>query len=342
MRAFGMAVIGCGTIGDFHLHAIRALDNAKLIGIAGRSEGRLREVAEREGCFGTTDYRELLRNPEVKVVCLTTNSGSHAAIGLEALAAGKHLLVEKPIAMTAVDADRMIEAARANGVQLSVVSQRRFEPQHLAVKRAVTEGGLGRLLLVEMSCPYFRTQDYYDASDWRGTLAEDGGALMNQGIHSIDLMLWLAGSPVRTVYGKVATQTHRMEAEDIGIAIVNFENGCLGRIMTSTSIVPGFAPELCLYGEKGTIRIEGTSIAHWTVPGNEPPAAMDVGSTGGGVSDPRAISLEYHRLQMQDFLDSLETGREPSVHAEDGKQAVRLIEAIYDSSKHGTEVRLGV
>jgi predicted dehydrogenase len=342
MKKFGIAVIGCGMIADFHLQAIRMLDNAVLVGIAGRSEERVLRVAEREGCFGTTDYRDLLRNPGVDAVCLATSSGSHAAIGLDVLAAGKHLLVEKPIAMTAHDADRMIAAARSSGVRLSVVSQRRFEPQHLAAKQAVASGGLGRLLLVEISCPYFRTQDYYDASAWRGTLAEDGGALMNQGIHSIDLMLWLAGSPVRTVYGKVATKTHRMEAEDIGIAVVQFENGCFGRIMSSTSIVPGFAPELRLYGEKGTIRIEGTSIAHWTVPGIEPPSASEDSSAGGGASDPRAISSLYHRLQLQDFLECLETGREPFVQAEDGKQAVRLIEAIYESSKYGTEVRLGV
>jgi UDP-N-acetyl-2-amino-2-deoxyglucuronate dehydrogenase len=342
MRKFGIAVIGCGMIADFHLQAIRALDRAKLIGIAGRSEERVARVAEREGCFGTTDYRDLLRHPDVDAVCLATSSGSHAAIGLEALAAGKHLLVEKPIAMTAADADRMIEAARSSGVRLSVVSQRRFEPQHSAAKRAVAEGGLGRLLLIEISCPYFRSQDYYDASAWRGTLAEDGGALMNQGIHSIDLMLWLAGSRVRTVYGKVATQTHRMEAEDIAVAVVEFENGCFGRILSSTSIVPGFAPELRLYGEKGTIRIEGTSIAHWTVPGIAPPPATEGGAAGGGVSDPGAIPSLYHRLQLQDFLECLETGREPFVRAEDGKQAVGLIEAICESSKNGSEVRLGV
>ncbi|CAG7628906.1 Gfo/Idh/MocA family protein [Paenibacillus allorhizosphaerae] len=339
MKRWGIAVIGCGAVSEFHLNAIRGLDNAKLTGVASRREDRARETGERECCAWTTDYSELLRHPETDIVCLTTDSGSHYSIALDVLNAGKHLFVEKPIAMTTEQADRMILLAKEKGVTLSVVSQRRFEAQHRLVKRVVSEGKIGKLMLVEVSCPYFRSQAYYDSSAWRGKIAEDGGALMNQGIHSIDLMLWLGG-PVQSVYGKTATLCHDMEAEDMGLAMLRFRNGAFGTIMSSTGIRPGFAPSLHLYGDKGTIKLEGTAITHWTVPDMEPPEMTDTSTGGGGASDPRSISMQYHKLQLVELLAALSEGREPEVTGTDGKRAVQLIEAIYDSSREGIEIQL--
>lgn len=339
MKRWKIAVIGCGSISDFHFRAIREIDNAELAGVACRREERAREAGERESCPWTTDYTELLRNPEVDLVCLTTSSGSHGSIGLDVLNAGKHLFVEKPIAMTTAEADRMVRLAEQKGLTLSVVSQRRFEEQHMLVHRVVSGGGIGRLLLAEVFCPYYRSQEYYDSSAWRGTIAEDGGALMNQGIHSIDLLLWLAG-PVRSVYGKTSTQTHRMEAEDIGLAILQFQNGALGTIMSSTSIQPGFAPSIHLYGDKGTIKVEGNAITHWTVPGEAMPEIRHEASTGGGVTDPRSISTQYHKLQLMELLEALSDKREPAVTGRDGTRAVRLIEAIYRASSQGVEIKI--
>jgi UDP-N-acetyl-2-amino-2-deoxyglucuronate dehydrogenase len=338
---WGLGIIGCGSIADFHLEAIRENTRARLVGVSSRSEHRARAIGEREGCLWTTDYHELLQNPEIDLVCVTTSSGTHGKIGLDVLHAGKHLLVEKPIALTSIEAERMIRLAEAKGLTLSVVSQRRFEQQHQAVKRVIEQGGIGKLLLVEVACAYYRSQAYYDTSDWRGTLAEDGGALMNQGIHSIDLMLWMVAQPVRTVYGKVATNTHRMEAEDMGLALLTFEKGTFGKIMSSTSILPGFSPSLNFYGEKGTIKIEAQQITHWTVPGITQPDIGEESSSGGGVSDPRNISTLYHNLQISELLDALEAGRQPAVTGEDGQKTVRLIEAIYESSVNGIEVNLG-
>ncbi|CAG7620534.1 Myo-inositol 2-dehydrogenase [Paenibacillus solanacearum] len=338
MKRWGIAVIGCGAVSEFHLNAIRELDNAELTGVASRSEDRARQTGERERCAWTTDYSELLRHPGTDLVCLTTGSGSHYTIGLDVLNAGKHLWVEKPLAMTAEQADRMILLAKEKGVTLSVVSQRRFEAQHRLVKRVVSEGKIGKLMLVEVSCPYFRTQAYYDSSAWRGTIAEDGGALMNQGIHSIDLMLWLGG-PVQSVYGKTETMCHDMEAEDIGLALLRFRSGAFGTIMSSTGIRPGFAPSLHLYGDKGTIKLEGTAITHWTVPGMELPELIDTATSGGGVADPRNISMQYHKLQLMELLAALSEGREPAVTGADGKRAVQLIEAIYRSSRAGSEIQ---
>jgi UDP-N-acetyl-2-amino-2-deoxyglucuronate dehydrogenase len=340
MKKYGFAVIGCGDISDFHIKAIHEIDQAHLVGVSSRKVERAQEVGEREGCFWTTDSKELLRHPDVDIVCVTTSSGSHGQIGMDVLAEGKHLLIEKPIAMNSVEANQMISLAKEKDVIFSVVSQRRFEEQHQYVKNLLHNKALGKLLLVEIKCPYLRTQEYYNRSPWRGTFAEDGGALMNQAIHSIDLMLWMAG-PAKSVMGKVATQTHQMEAEDMGLALVTFENGGFGTIMSSTSIQPGFPPTLSLYGEKGTIIIEGTSITQWMVPDIEKPVFKNDGLTGGGVNDPKSIPTLYHQMQILDVIEAVDKKRKPAITGDDGKISVQLIEAIYQSSINGKEINLG-
>jgi len=334
MKTWGFGVIGCGSIGDIHMKAIGEIECAKLIAVSSRREERAREVAHQLSCSWSTDYHELLCNPEIDIVCVTTGSGSHGIIGLDALRAGKHVLVEKPLAMTSNEADAMIRLAREKDLVLSVVSQTRFFEHHKLVKQVIDEGKLGKLLLAEISRPFYRTQEYYDSADWRGTQAEDGGALMNQGIHSIDLLLWMAGK-VSTVIGRVATQTHRMEAEDIGLALLTLENGAFATVMCSTSIVPGLMPSMHLYGEKGSVQIQGQLITHWMVPGVPQPEYTLDSQIGGGAKDPRNISSIYHQLQITDFINAIRDGRKPFVKDEEGKDAIRLIELIYESSEQG-------
>ena len=338
MKPRAIAVIGSGSIADQHLNAIREIPHAKLAGVYSRTKEKAQKLGEREGCRWTTDVHELLRDPAVEVVDIVTSSGSHGAIAIEALGAGKHVLVEKPMAMTLTECDRMLSLARSKGVSLSVVSQRRSEEQNRAIKEAVAGGAIGRLLLIEVSCPYYRTQEYYDSADWRGKIATDGGAIMNQGIHAVDLMLWFAG-PARSVQGRCATQTHRMEAEDLALAIVNFESGAFGTIMASTSIQPGFQPCLNLYGEKGTIKLEGATIVHWTVPGLAKPEFGEL-KASAGVSTPKLASHEHHRAQLLDALAAIEEKRAPLVTGEDGRRAVALIEGLYAASKSGRPVDL--
>jgi predicted dehydrogenase len=339
LKTWGIGIIGCGSIADFHIKALSEIDKAKVTAVSSRSEEKARSVAEQQGCAWYTDYTEMLKDPNVDIVSVTTSSGSHYKIGLEVLRAGKHLVVEKPAAMKAVEVAELMSTAKDCGVTLSVISQRRFEAQHQAIRQVLDDGALGRLLLVEISLPFYRTQEYYDSADWRGTLAEDGGALMNQGIHSIDLLLWFGG-PLASVIGKVATQTHEMEAEDIGLAILQFQNGALGTIMASTSIQPGFQAALNLYGEKGSIKLEGTSITHWTVPGVAEPDFGTPAVGGGGVSDPKAISYVNHKLQFLDVIQSIETGNTPVVTGLDGYRAVQLVESIYASSQQGKPILL--
>ena len=337
MSVRGIAVIGSGGIAEQHLGAIREIPHAKLAGVYSRTREKAQKVGEREKCRWTTDYRELLRDREVEVVDVVTSSGSHGSIAIEALEAGKHVLVEKPMAMTLSECDRMVDLARSKRVTLSVVSQRRFEEQNRRIKQLVTEGAIGKLLLVEVSCPYYRTQEYYQSADWRGKVATDGGAIMNQGIHSVDLMLWFAG-PARSVQGKCATQTHRIEAEDLALAIVTFQSGAFGTIMASTSIQPGFQPCLNLYGEKGSIKLDGSSIAHWTVPGVPKPDAA--GPASAAITSPKLAGHEQHKLQILDALAAIEERRPPLVTGEDGRRAVQLIQGLYDSSRTGRPVDL--
>ncbi|MFK7694110.1 Gfo/Idh/MocA family protein [Paenibacillus sp. HJGM_3] len=338
-KTWGIGIVGCGTIADFHMKALSEIEQVRVAAVSSRSEEKARSVAEAQGCAWYTDYKALLHDPNVDIVSVTTSSGSHHRIGLDVLNAGKHLVVEKPAAMTSAQVAELIRTAEANGVTLSVISQRRFEAQHQAVRQVLDDGALGKLLLLEISLPFYRTQAYYDSADWRGTLVEDGGALMNQGIHSIDLLLWFGG-PLASIYGKVATQTHRMEAEDIGLGILQFKNGAFGTVMASTSIQPGFQAALNIYGEKGTIKLEGTQIVHWTVPGVPEPDFGAPAVGGGGVSDPKAISYVNHKLQFIDVIESIETGRTPLVTGMDGLRAVQLVESIYASSESGKPVLL--
>jgi predicted dehydrogenase len=311
-----------------HVRCFKEL-GARVVAVSSRRADQARAVAEAEGCEATTDAEALVRRPEVNLVSITSSSGSHARLALAAIAAGKHVLVEKPMAMAPQDAGQMIAAAAARGVGLSVISQRRFEPVHLAVKQAVAGGALGRLLLVEASCPYYRSQDYYASADWRGRIADDGGVLMNQAIHSVDLMLWLAG-PAREVYGRTATQTHRMEAEDLALALVTFASGAFGTIMASTSIRPGFQPALNVCGEAGAIRLDGATVVHWGVPGIAAPAAQ--GPASAAAQGPQLASHEHHRAQIADVLAAFAEGRPPAVTGEDGRRAVALVDGVYRSA----------
>jgi len=336
MATMRIGVVGAGSIGRMHIRSFKDL-GAQVTVLSSRRAEQAALVAREEDCAFTTDPEELVRRPDVDLVAITTSSGSHARLALAAIAAGKHVVIEKPMAMNAADARRIIDAATASKLTLSVISQRRFEPTHQVVKRAVESGALGRLLLVEARCPYYRTQEYYDSADWRGTVAEDGGALMNQSIHSVDLMLWFGG-PAREVVGRTATQTHRIEAEDLALGIVTFTSGAYGTITASTSIRPGFLPTLDLFGEHGSIKLEGAAITHWTVPGLEMPSTT--GPTSAGVASPQLASHEHHRTQLADVLAAIDEGRAPAVTGQDGLRAVELVDGVYQSARTNLPVAL--
>jgi UDP-N-acetyl-2-amino-2-deoxyglucuronate dehydrogenase len=334
----GIAVIGCGGIGHTHARAARDLSGARLVGVSSRDADKARRVAEAEGCRHTSDAAALIADPEVALVTIATSSGSHAALALQALAAGKHVVIEKPLAMTAADGRRVIATAAERGLTLSVIFQRRFEPGFQAVAAAVASGALGRVRLIEASCPYFRPQSYYDSAAWRGTIADDGGALMNQGIHLVDLLLWVGG-PARRVVAQVATQAHRMEAEDLALAVVSLDSGALATLLASTNLTPGFPHALNVYGEHGAIRTEGGAVTHWSVPGSDAPAAV-VNSAGAASPGGAFWSLAQHRAQLADVVAAIREGRAPAITGQDGLRAVALVEAVYEAARTGQAVTL--
>jgi predicted dehydrogenase len=253
--------------------------------------------------------------------------------------AGKDVVVEKPLAITLAQADAAIEAARRSGRTLAVISQLRFAPDVVEVKRALTEGRLGRLLLADLSMKYFRSQAYYDSAEWRGTWALDGGgALMNQGIHGIDLLLHLAGAP-RTIYGYARTLARQIEVEDTAVAVAELEGGCLATITGTTSVTPGFPRHLALHGERGSIIMEETRIVRWHIEG-EPERETTTPATLATASVPTALGSEEFTGQYRAIVDSLRERRPPPVSGEEARRAVAAVLAIYESSRSGHPVTL--
>ena len=283
------------------------------------------------------------------MVCVCVPSGLHAEVGVRAARAGKHLVVEKPIDVTLAAADRLIEAARAAGVTLTVISQHRFDPGLIELKRLLGDGALGRLVLAEASTKWYRTQAYYDSAAWRGTWAMDGGSLMNQGIHYVDLLRWCMG-PVTEVIAVCATQAHQVEVEDTALAIVRFGSGAVGTILSSTAAYPGFPQRLEITGTDGTVIVEDGRIVRRAFgaqaaagdPGDD--AGPDAGAAGAGAvgaaADPAAIEVASHAAQIADLLAAVEEGRAPAVDGQAGRDALEIVRAVYESARTGAPVGL--
>jgi UDP-N-acetyl-2-amino-2-deoxyglucuronate dehydrogenase len=344
-RPLTFGIVGCGAISTQHLEAIEAIEGARLGGVVSASAERARAVGERRGVPWSTDVEELLTRPDIDAVSILTPSGLHASQALAAIGHGKHVLVEKPIALSVGDADRVIDEASRRGLTVATVSQRRFEPVMEALHAAVEAGTLGTVALILTEGLYSRPQSYYDSSAWRGTIALDGGVLMNQAIHMIDLVRWLGG-PVRSVAAHVATRTHEMEAEDTATVSLRFASGALGTIAATTSATPEFPPELRIYGDAGHVRVVGEAAVEWDVPGRPapPPASPTEAAEGAeraaGVSATWGTTAVGYVRQYRDFIGAVRTGRQPAVTAHDGRNAVAIVTAAYESSSSGRDVRL--
>ncbi len=335
----GFGIVGAGVIAALHAAAIARLPGARLVAVTDVADGAAAAFAGGRGCAAEPTLDTLLARADVDVVCVCVPSGLHADVGVRAARAGKHLVVEKPIDVTLAAADRLIEAAGAAGVALTVISQHRFDPGLIELRRLLDEGALGRLVLGEASTKWYRTQGYYDSAAWRGTWAMDGGSLMNQGVHYVDLLRWCMG-PVTEVTAVCATQAHQIEAEDTALAIVRFASGAVGTIMSSTAAFPGFPQRLEVTGTEGTVVVEDGRIVAGpgAEAGGEPP-----GATGavGVAADPAAVEVASHAAQVADLLAAIEEGREPAVGGQEGRDALEIVCAVYESARTGRTVRLG-
>jgi UDP-N-acetyl-2-amino-2-deoxyglucuronate dehydrogenase len=332
-----VGIVGSGAISTQHLEAIAAIDGVRLGGVVSASAGHARSVGERWGVPWTTDLDELLDRDDIDAISIMTPSGLHAPQAIAALRRDKHVLVEKPIALSVRDAEDVIDEGERRGLTVATVSQRRFEPVMEALHAAVADGALGTVSVILAEGLYHRPQSYYDSSPWRGTIALDGGVLMNQAIHMIDLVRWMGG-PVRSVAAHVATRTHAMEAEDTATISLEFVSGALGAIVATTSATPEFAPELRVYGDAGHARIVGEAAVEWDVPDHPAPSA-DSPSEANGNATWGTTAAGYVR-QYTDFLTAIRTGRPPAVTGRDGRNAVEIVTAAYEASRTGRSVSL--
>jgi predicted dehydrogenase len=281
----------------------------------------------------------VLDRPDIDLVSICLPSGLHARIGIEAAQAGKHVLVEKPIALTLEDADALIAACESSGVTLGVVLQNRFNPPMRDLRDLVDSGALGKLYLGNATVRWYRPQEYYE-DGWHGTWAMDGGALMNQSIHHIDALQWLMGD-VESVSAYTATLAHRMEAEDVGVAVIRFKNGALGSVEGSTLTYPeNLEGSVALFGEHGSVKVGGTALNRkifWKVQGQlEHEREM---LTRESV-DPPSVYGYSHREQLIEIVRAIREGREPSTHGREARRSLALVTAMYQSARERREIQL--
>jgi UDP-N-acetyl-2-amino-2-deoxyglucuronate dehydrogenase len=337
-----IGLVGCGAISTQHLEAIAAIEGLQLVGVVSASRDRARTVGERWGVPWSVLLEDLLGREDLDAVTIATPSGLHAGQALAALRTGRHVVVEKPIALSVADADAVVHEGHDRGLVVATISQRRFEPAVRALRAAVEAGALGRLALIIAEGIYHRPQSYYDSAAWRGTRELDGGVLMNQAIHMVDLVRWIGG-PVVSVAAHVATLGHVMEAEDCATVSLRFANGTLGEIVATTCASPEFPTELRVYGDSGHVRIVGEKAVEWEVPGiPAPPVAADdvAPPPGTGATQTWGTNAVGYLRQYSDFVDAVRSGRPPVVTGEDGRNAVELVTAAYGADRTGRAVLL--
>ncbi len=345
--ALGFGIIGCGMIAKFHARAIADIKGAKLVGCFNRTIDKAKALADEFGGTPTDNLDEMLARPDIDIVTICTPSGAHMEPAIAAAKAGKHVIVEKPLDVTLKRCDAMIDACEKAGVKLGTIFPSRFHKSSQLLKKAVDDGRFGQLTLGDAYVKWYRTQAYYDSGAWRGTWKLDGGgALMNQAIHSVDLLLWLMG-PVVEVSAHTATLAHeRIEVEDVATATLRFASGALGVIEATTAAFPGSLKKIELSGSQGMAVLEEESIIKWQFAkmNKRDQQLLDEmqnrTKTGGGAADPAAIGHQAHAELFREFIKALKDGKNPNLDGREGRRSVELILAIYKSAKSGKTVKL--
>lgn len=343
----GFGIIGLGMIAELHARAIKESKYGRLVAAASRNPEKAKkfasEFAPKAKSYGS--YEHLVHDPEVQVVVICTPSGTHSDVAALAADAGKHVLTEKPLEITADRMGRMIKRCRQKKVKLGVVFQRRTYDASKKVKQALERKLLGQLVLGEMSQKWYRSPEYYTDGVWKGTWKYDGGgACMNQAVHGIDLLLWLMGD-VESVFAYTDHLLHDIEVEDTAVALLKFKNGAFGTLTCTTSCNPGENAAISIHGSKGTIVLAEKHIRRWAVAENEGELAeenkkMLSSGTGHGVADPHDIDISGHIFHIDDMVRAVIDDRDPICTGEEARKAIDLILAIYKSARSGREVRL--
>lgn len=348
---YGFGIVGCGMVADFHARAIAAMKGGHLACVYSRSKENADRVAEAYGCAAYTDYKQFIAHPGLDIVSIATPSGAHLEPAVKAARAGKHIVCEKPLEITLERIDKMIQVCKQNKVMLVGIFQRRFNEATGVFKKAVEAGRLGKITMADAYIKWYRTQEYYDSGYWRGTWNLDGGgALMNQSIHTIDILYHLAGD-VEQVCAYANTATHkRIEAEDNAVAILKFKSGAMGVIQGSTSCFSrtGHPIEVHMCGSEGSIFMQDECFTVWDFNkgrSNDKKIMQKLGARGGGAgvgaADPTAMSHVQHQKNFEDMVRALKSGKPPMVDGPEGRKSVEIILAIYQSAlKGGKPVQL--
>ena len=345
--SIGFGIVGCGMISNFHARAIADVRGAKLVACFDTRAESAEKFAAANGCAAYTDLNKMLADPKVTIVTIATPSGAHMEPAVAAAKAGKHVIIEKPLEITLKRCDRIIEACEKAGVQCGAIFPSRFHDSSLKMKKAIEGGRFGKLTLGDAYVKWFRTQGYYDSGAWRGTWALDGGgALMNQAIHSVDLLAWLMG-PVVEIQANTATLAHvRIEVEDTVVATLRFANGALGVLEATTAAYPGYLKRIEIHGSEGSALLEEEDLKAWDFakPRKEDQSILDQmkqhKSSGGGASDPTAIGHHGHTIQFRDFVEAVKKNRAPAIDGHEGRRSVEIILGVYKAAETGKPVKL--
>jgi UDP-N-acetyl-2-amino-2-deoxyglucuronate dehydrogenase len=345
-----VALVGAGVIGKHHGLVLSQLaDRVELVAVADIDMARAEDLAAERGGRPYPSLTAALAAEEIDVVVVCTPTGRHGQVAVEALHAGKHVIVEKPAEITVARTDEIIEAQQKAGTLVTVISQHRFDPATETTLAAIGRGEFGRLTSGIASIDWWRGQSYYDSGDWRGTWELDGGgALMNQGVHTVDLLVAALGRPVE-VFAYTGTLAHeRIEVEDVAVGVVRFESGALGVLHATTAAYPGLSARLQVHGDRGSAVIDNDQLAffHATEQGSEREEKLmgTTQATSGGAgptagSNPGQLS-DAHRLQYLNFLGALDGTDQLRVDLATNRQSIGVITGVYESARTGKPVRL--
>lgn len=344
---FRFAIVGCGAIGRVHARAITKLEDAQLVAVSDLKAENSAKMAEDFGCNAYTDYREMFQKEKIDIACVCTPSGTRIGICEAAAAEHVHLLVEKPLDIDNERTEKIVNICRTAGIKLGCVFQLRFLPVFQSLKQAEREGRFGKLIIGNAATICYRSDEYYKEGGWRGTFAQDGGgALMNQGIHAIDLLRWIMGD-VKSVFAYHDHLTHDIEVEDTLVAGIEFQSGAMGTVTASTSVYNGINKKLEIFGTDGTVIINDTEPTMWKfknskdsdlgLPKGEQPAHISLSPTSNLIEDVWA-----HQQQIADMIEAIKQDREPAINGDEGRKTVQLVLAIYESARTGKRITLPV
>src|SRR5437016_10726624 len=326
-------LIGAGNISETHARALRAIPGAEVVAVCGANAEKVGRLCREHGGAAYHDFQAFLAHHPMEMVIIGSPSGMHAEQGIAAARQGLHVLTEKPIDTSVERADALISACEQAGVKLGVIFQDRFKPDLRRLKQLIAEGLIGKPILVDARVKWYRPPEYYSQSRWRGTRGLDGGgALINQGVHTVDLLLWLLGDVVK-VQARTATALHKIEAEDTAVAILEFASGALGLFQASTAAYPGYPRRVELSGSEGTVILEHDRIIAANLrntPHATASAALDENESASSavVSDFRG-----HQTVLEDFLQAIEHHRAPACGGPEGRRSIALVESIYRAAK---------